>query len=353
MNESKPDKSIRILAIESSCDETAAAVVADGRQVLSNVISSQIAVHREYGGVVPEIASRNHLLALTPVVEQALADAACTLDDIQAVAVSHGPGLAGALLVGVSYAKALAYARQLPLIAVHHWQGHVAAIEIEHRLEPPYLALVVSGSHSGLLLVGEQGGRLLGCSHDDAAGEAFDKIARALGLPYPGGPEIERAAAGGDAAYVDFPRAWLPDSDDFSFSGLKSAVLNYLHHREQLGDPPRADEIKHIAAAAQQAICDVLSWKAVLAARREGLKQIVLVGGVAANGCLRRMTAERAAEQGITVSYPAPVYCTDNAAMIGVAAYRQYAAGDFADMRLNACPRLPLPVLAAGGAAEQ
>lgn len=333
---------IKILAIESSCDETAAAVVSGEGQVLSNIIASQIPVHRIYGGVVPEIASRHHLEAIAPVVAQALAEADCSFAALDAVAVANGPGLVGSLLVGVSYAKALAMALDLPLIAVHHWQGHLAAVKIEHRIAPPYLALVVSGSHSGLLSVGAEQSRMLGMSHDDAAGEAFDKLARALGLPYPGGPEISRAAARGNRNAYDFPRAWLPGTDDFSFSGLKSAVLNQLNRRRMTGGPLSEQEVADLAASAQEAICDVLSAKAVAAAKREGLPLIALVGGVAANRRLRELLAERAAVAGIRVCWPSPVYCTDNAAMIGIAALPKFATGEFAALDLNAEPRLPL-----------
>jgi len=337
---------VRILAIESSCDETAAAVVTDGKQVESNVIATQIPVHRIYGGVVPEIASRHHLEAIAPVVEQALADAHCTFADIDAVAVANGPGLVGSLLVGVSYAKALAMALDKPLLAVHHWKGHMAAIHIEHEVEPPYVALVVSGSHSGLLYVGKQEQHFLGMSHDDAAGEAFDKIARALGLPYPGGPEISRAAQKGDKDGIDFPRAWLPDTDDFSFSGLKSAVLNELNQRRMKQGAISEDEVCTFAASAQEAICDVLSAKAVAAAVRQKVNTLVLVGGVASNARLRELLQERAAQKGIRVLWPSPVYCTDNAAMIGIAAYPLYVRGEFAPRSLNADPRLPLPTAA-------
>lgn len=330
----------KILAIESSCDETAAAVVAEPNIVLSNIIASQIPVHRIYGGVVPEIASRHHLEAITPVVQEALSAASCTFADIDAIAVANGPGLVGSLLVGVSYAKALAMALDLPLIAVHHWQGHLAAIHIEHRIEPPYLALVVSGSHSGLLLYTASGSRMLGSSADDAAGEAFDKIARALMLPYPGGPEISRAGKQGDATAINFPRAWMEGTDDFSFSGLKSAVLNYLNQRKMKGDTLSEQDISDIAASAEEAICDVLSAKAVAAAKRENMPTIALVGGVAANDRLRALLQQRAAEQGINAIWPSPVFCTDNAAMIGMAALPKYQKKDFADLSLNAEARL-------------
>ncbi|MEG2213679.1 MAG: tRNA (adenosine(37)-N6)-threonylcarbamoyltransferase complex transferase subunit TsaD, partial [Clostridiales bacterium] len=265
----------------------------------------------------------------------------CSFAEMDAVAVSAGPGLVGALLVGVSFAKALAYALGLPLIAVHHWKGHIAALKLEYTLEEPYLALVVSGSHSGLVAVDKTGLRPLGMSHDDAAGEAFDKIARALYLPYPGGPEIARAAETGRADFVEFPRAWLPGTDDFSFSGLKSAVLNYLNQRRMKGEEFSPQEICHLAASAQEAIDDVLSAKAVAAAKREGLSVIAMAGGVAANGRLRQLLQERAAAENIRVVWPSPVYCTDNAAMIGAAAYAQYVAGNFAPLDLNADPRMP------------
>ena len=332
----------RILAIESSCDETAAAVVEDGRRILSNIIATQIPVHRIYGGVVPEIAGRHHLEAISPVVREALEQAGCTWQEVDAVAVTAGPGLVGSLLVGVSYAKALALALDKPLIAVHHWLGHLQAVRLEHELEPPFLALVASGSHSGLIEITAAGRRFLGRSRDDAAGEAFDKIARALGLPYPGGPEIAKAAAAGDRNRYDFPRAWLEESDDFSFSGLKSAVLNHLNHRRMTGGEPDRQEICDIAASAQEAICDVLSAKAVAAAERLRLPLIVLAGGVAANARLRELLSGRARSAGIRVLWPSPVLCTDNAAMIGAAAYDQFLAGDFAGPDLNADPRLPL-----------
>lgn len=332
----------RILGIESSCDETAAAVVEDGRRILSNVIATQIPVHRVFGGVVPEIAGRHHLEAISAVVEQALSQAGCSFGEIDAIAVTAGPGLVGSLLVGVSYAKALALALDLPLIGVHHWLGHLQAVRLEHELQPPYLALVASGSHSGLIEVTACGRRFLGRSRDDAAGEAFDKIARALGLPYPGGPEIARAAIKGDPARYDFPRAWLEGSDDFSFSGLKSAVLSLLNHQRMTAGEPDEQEVCHIAASAQEAICDVLSAKAVAAAQRLDLPLIVLAGGVAANARLRGLLEERASELGIGVLWPSPVLCTDNGAMIAAAAYDQFQAGDFADLSLNADPRLPL-----------
>ena len=328
---------VKILAIESSCDETAAAVVADGYQLLANVIATQIPVHQLYGGVVPEIASREHLISVVPVVERALQEAGLGLADLDAVAVTQGPGLIGSLLVGVSYAKALALAASLPLIAVHHLAGHMSAPFLEHPdLTFPYLALVVSGSHSGLAIA-EQAGhyRLLGQSRDDAAGEAFDKIARALGLPYPGGPAIQQAAAQGQPVY-DFPCAWLDDSYDFSFSGLKSAVLNFLNKKQMKGEPYRVEDV---AASAQEAIVKVLAAKAARAAEHFGLDTIVLAGGVAANQALRSRVQQLAPDK--RVVYPSPVFCTDNAAMIGAAALNKYAQGDFAGLDLNAQANLP------------
>lgn len=335
---------VRILAIESSCDETAAAIVETGNTVLSNIIASQVPVHRIYGGVVPEIASRHHLEAIAPVVAEALDAAGCGFSDLDAVAVANGPGLVGALLVGVSYAKALALALDKPLIAVHHWLGHLMAIRIEHNPSLPYLALVVSGSHSGLLVADKTGYRFLGISRDDAAGEAFDKIARTLGLPYPGGPEISRAAQSGNPHYVNFPRAWMAGTDDFSFSGLKSAVVNYINGRRMKNEPLTPEIISHIAASAQEAICDILSAKAVAAAKREDISTIALVGGVAANERLRQLLRERSEKEGIKAIWPSPVYCTDNAAMIGIAALTKYEAADFADMTLNAEPRLDIQI---------
>ena len=329
---------VKILAIESSCDETAAAVVADGYQLLANVIATQIPVHQLYGGVVPEIASREHLNSVVPVVERALQEAGLGLADLDAVAVTQGPGLIGSLLVGVSYAKALALAAGLPLIAVHHLAGHMSAPFLEHPdLTFPYLALVVSGSHSGLAIA-EQAGhyRLLGQSRDDAAGEAFDKIARALGLPYPGGPAIQQAAAQGQPIY-EFPCAWLDDSYDFSFSGLKSAVLNFLNKKQMKGEPYRVEDV---AASAQEAIVKVLAAKAARAAEHFGLDTIVLAGGVAANQALRSRVQQLAPDK--RVVYPSPVFCTDNAAMIGAAALNKYAQGDFAGLDLNAQANLPL-----------
>lgn len=329
---------VKILAIESSCDETAAAVITDGYKLLSNVVATQIPVHQLYGGVVPEIASREHLNAVVPVVRHALDEAGVKLADLEAVAVTQGPGLIGSLLVGVSYAKALAFSAGVPLIGVHHLEGHMSAPFLEHpQLTYPYLALVVSGSHSGVA-VAEAAGRyrLLGQSRDDAAGEAFDKIARALGLPYPGGPAIQAAAKDGEAIY-EFPCAWLDDSYDFSFSGLKSAVLNFLNKKRMKGEDFRMEDV---AASAQEAIVKVLAVKAVRAAREFGQQTIVLAGGVASNQALRERVKDLAPE--MQVVYPSPKYCTDNAAMIAAAALGKYQRGEFADWSLNAQANLPL-----------
>lgn len=329
---------VKILAIESSCDETAAAVVSDGYQIHSNIIASQIPIHRLYGGVVPEIASRHHLDAVVPVVDQALEQAHISMADIDAVAVTQGPGLIGSLLVGVNYGKALAFATGKPLIAVHHLEGHMNAIFLEHPdLKFPFLSLVVSGSHSGVVCAEAPGRyRLLGQSRDDAAGEAFDKIARALGLPYPGGPSIQKAAAQGEIKY-DFPQALLNEGYDFSFSGLKSAVLNFLNHMKMKN---RTYSVPDVAASAQAAITKVLAAKATKAAAETRLDTLVLAGGVAANLALRREIKNLAPH--LNLLYPSPVYCTDNAAMIGAVALNKYANGDFADYTLNAQANLPL-----------
>lgn len=328
---------VKILAIESSCDETAAAIVGDGYEVFSNIIASQIPVHRLYGGVVPEIASRHHLDAIVPVVENALAEANMTIEEVDAIAVTQGPGLVGSLLVGVSYAKAIAFAAQKPLIAVHHLEGHMQAVLLEHpNLTYPYITLVVSGSHSGVALATAPGEyKLLGQSRDDAAGEAFDKIARALGLPYPGGPAIQEAALKGEAIY-DFPRAMLKDGYDFSFSGLKSSVLNFLNRSKMKGEEFKMEDV---AASAQEAIIDVLATKAVHAAQEEGVETIVLAGGVASNQALRERVQTMFSGK---VLYPKPIFCTDNAAMIGAVALGKFHKGEFADMSLNAQSTLPL-----------
>ena len=331
-----------ILAIESSCDETAASVVKNGRTILSNVISSQIELHKLYGGVVPEIASRKHIEKVNQVIEEALKEADVTLDDLDAIGVTYGPGLVGALLVGVAEAKAIAYARKLPLVGVHHIEGHVSANYIEHPdLEPPFLCLIVSGGHTHLVIVKDYGEfEILGRTRDDAAGEAFDKVARAIGLGYPGGPKIEALAKEGDKNAIAFPRAKVNDSKmDFSFSGLKSSVLNYLNKCEMKGEEVnRAD----VAASFQEAVVDVLSSHGVEAAKELGYKKLAIAGGVASNGTLRAAMEEACQKHGYKFYRPSPIFCTDNAAMIGVAAYYEFKKGTRHGWDLNAVPNLRL-----------
>lgn len=335
-------KDVLILGIESSCDETAAAVVKNGREVLSNIISSQIDIHTLYGGVVPEIASRKHIEKINQVIEEALDKADVTLGDIDAVSVTYGPGLVGALLVGVSAAKAIAYAAHKPLVGVHHIEGHIAANYIEHKeLEPSFLCLVVSGGHTHLVRVLEYNEfEIIGCTHDDAAGEAFDKVARAIGLGYPGGPKIDRLAKEGNPAAIDFPRAKIDGHEfDFSFSGVKSAVLNYINSCEMKNiEINRAD----IAASFQQAVIDVLVGRAVNAAKKLGDNSIAVAGGVAANSALRAAMQKGCDENDIKLFYPSPVYCTDNAAMIAVQGYYEYIAGARSGWDLNAVPNLKI-----------
>ena len=336
------EKDITILAIESSCDETAAAVVRNGREVLSNIISSQIDLHKLYGGVVPEIASRKHIEKINQVIEEALLEAKCSLDDIDAVAVTYGPGLVGALLVGVAEAKAIAYARNLPLIGVHHIEGHISANYIENKeLEPPFLCLVVSGGHTHLVCVEDYGKyKILGKTKDEAAGEAFDKVARAIDLGYPGGPKIDKLAKEGDPNAIEFPRAHVGDSVyDFSFSGVKSAVLNYINgcKMKQI-EYNRAD----IAASFQKAVTDVLVDHAMLGVENYGLKKLAIAGGVASNSALRAAMSQACQERGIEFYHPSPILCTDNAAMIGAAGYYDYKNGIRSGWDLNAVPNLKL-----------
>ena len=318
---------IKILAIESSCDETAAAVVEDGRCVKSNIISSQIELHKLYGGVVPEIASRKHVEKVNFVVREALKEAGETLDSIDAIAVTYGPGLVGALLVGVAEAKALAFAKKKPLVGVHHIEGHICANYIEHPdLEPPFLCLVVSGGHTHLVDVKDYGKyEILGRTRDDAAGEAFDKVARAIGLGYPGGPKIDKISKEGNPEAIAFPRPKFEDSPyDFSFSGLKSAVLNYLNGCQmKVVEINRAD----VAASFQKAVCDVLVEHAMIAVKESGLNKFAIAGGVASNSALRAAFEKACAERQIEFYHPSPIFCTDNAAMIGVAAYYEYIKG--------------------------
>lgn len=335
-------KDILILAIESSCDETAAAVVRNGREILSNIIYSQIDLHTLYGGVVPEIASRKHIEKINQVIEKALEEAHVSLEDIDAVGVTYGPGLVGALLVGVAEAKAIAYAAGKPLVGVHHIEGHIAANYIEHKdLEPPFLCLVVSGGHTHLVRVKDYGKfDILGRTRDDAAGEAFDKVARAIGLGYPGGPKIDKVSKEGNPDAIVFPRAHIDDSPyDFSFSGLKSAVLNYLNGCRMKNESfSQAD----VAASFQKAVTDVLVGNAMHAVEEFHADTFAIAGGVAANSSLRAAMQKACQEKGVKFCYPSPVYCTDNAAMIGVAAYYEYMNGTRHGWDLNAVPNLKL-----------
>ena len=336
------NKEIKILAIESSCDETAAAVVVNGRDVRSNVISSQIALHTLYGGVVPEIASRKHIEKINQVIEQALSDASVTLDDIDAIGVTYGPGLVGALLVGVAEAKAISYAKNIPLVGVHHIEGHISANYIENKeLEPPFLCLVVSGGHTHLVKVLDYGKyEILGRTRDDAAGEAFDKVARAIGLGYPGGPKIEKVSHEGNPHAMEFPRAKIEDGPyDFSFSGLKSAVLNYINGCNMKGiEVVQAD----VAASFQKAVTDVLVGNAMKAIDEFKMDKFAIAVGVASNGTLREAMREACEKKGVKFYHPSPIFCTDNAAMIGVAAYYDFLAGKRDGLDLNAIPNLKL-----------
>lgn len=336
------EQDVIILAIESSCDETAVAVVKNGTEVLSNIISSQIDIHTLYGGVVPEIASRKHIERIDNVVMEALKEAKMTWEDITAIGVTYGPGLVGALLVGVSYAKSLAWALNKPLVAVHHIEGHICANYIENkRLKPPFMCLVVSGGHSHLVKVTDYGKyEILGRTRDDAAGEAFDKVARVIGLGYPGGPKIDKVSYDGNPCAIDFPRAKIADNEyDFSFSGLKSAVLNYLNGLAMKGQSyVQAD----VAASFQQAVVDVLVGHSMQALEEYRINKFAIAGGVASNSHLREAFKKACAEKGVEFFKPSPIYCTDNAAMIGVAAYYEYKSGNTADFSLNAVPNLKL-----------
>lgn len=340
MNQTEED--IYILAIESSCDETAAAVVKNGREILSNVISSQIDLHTLYGGVVPEIASRKHIEKINQVIESALSDSGLTLEDMDAIGVTYGPGLVGALLVGVAEAKAMAYASGKPLVGVHHIEGHVSANFIEHLdLEPPFMCLIVSGGHTHLVIVRDYGKfEILGRTRDDAAGEAFDKVARAVGLGYPGGPKVDKAAKEGNPQAIKFPRAKVEGNIyDFSFSGLKSAVLNHINHANMMGEEIH---IPDLLASFQNAVVDVLVSHTIDAAKEYGFKKVAIAGGVASNSALREGMKKACEKNGIAFYYPSPIYCTDNAAMIGTAAYYEFINGARAGWDLNAVPNLKL-----------
>lgn len=328
------------LGIETSCDETAAAVVADGREILSNIINSQISIHTSFGGVVPEIASRRHLENINDVIWAALDEAGVTMAEVDLVGVTYGPGLVGALLIGVAAAKSIAYAADIPLIGVNHMHGHIAANYLEHpELEPPFMSLVVSGGHTEIVNVPEYNRcEKIGGTRDDAAGEAFDKVARVIGLGYPGGPKVDRAAKQGDRDAIAFKRVWLePGSYDFSFSGLKTQALNYLNSERQAG---REIRVNDVAASFQEAIVEVISTKAVNAALEFGQDRIVMAGGVASNSRLRELISDKAAEHDIEVLRPSPLLCTDNGAMIAAAAYYAYQAGERSGYDLDAVPAL-------------
>ena len=331
-----------ILAIESSCVETSAAVVVNGREVLSNVIASQIDTHKKYGGVVPEVASRMHIEAISGVVEEALEEANITLDKIDAIGVTYGPGLVGALLVGLQFAKGLSFATKKPLIGVNHIEGHICANYIQHKeLKPPFVSLVVSGGHTFIVHVKNYGEyEVIGQTRDDAAGEAYDKVARALGLGYPGGPKIDKLAKEGNPRAIVFPKAnFHEETLDFSFSGVKSAVLNYLNKcKMQNIEVNKAD----VAASFQYAVIDVLKENVLSTCKKRNVKTIAIAGGVASNSSLRETLIKEASKRGIEVLFPAPILCTDNAAMIGSAAYFNFINGKISDLNLNAKPNLKL-----------
>lgn len=338
----KQEKDVFILGLESSCDETAAAVVKNGREILSNEISSQIDIHTLYGGVVPEIASRKHTERVNQVIRKALSDAGKELRDMDAIAVTYGPGLVGALLIGVSEAKAISFASGVPLIGVHHIEGHICANYLAAPdLEPPFGCLVVSGGHTHLVLTEDYGKyRILGMTQDDAAGEAFDKVARAIGLGYPGGPKIDRVSKEGNPEAIHFPRGKVSGSRyDFSFSGLKSAVLNYLNGCEMKGE---TISVPDVAASFQQSVVDVLAGHAEEAMDEFGFEKFALAGGVASNSALRSRMEELCREKNVKFYCPPPILCTDNAAMIASAGYYEYLQGNFAGWDLNAVPNLSL-----------
>ena len=333
-------KDIYILGIETSCDETAASVVKNGTEIISNVVASQIISQKRFGGVVPEIASRHHVEQITLVIEEALANAGLKPAELDAVAVTEGPGLVGALLIGVNAAKAFAFANGLPIIGVHHIAGHIYANELMQPMEFPLLALIVSGGHTELVIMEGHGSfKLVGETRDDAAGEAYDKVARVLGLPYPGGPQIDRLAAESDGQIV-FPRAWLePGSYDFSFSGLKSSVINYKHNLAQRGEEVNPS---HVAAGFQASVVEVLTTKALRAAKEFGVKQVIAAGGVAANKGLRSSLEETFKNEEIPFYVPPIALCTDNAAMIAAAGSAMFIDGIRGNLAMNGKPGMPL-----------
>jgi len=336
------EKDLIVLALETSCDETSCGILKNGREVMANIIYSQIDIHKKFGGVVPEVASRNHVEKISQVIDEALEEAGLELDDVDVIGATYGPGLVGALLVGLSTAKALSYALDKPLVPVNHIEGHICANYIEHKeLEPPFTCLIVSGGHTHIVHVKDYGVyEILGKTRDDAAGEAYDKVARTLGLGYPGGPKIDKIAKEGNPEAIDFPRIYLDKGSlDFSFSGIKSAVINYVHNKKQKDE---AINIPDLAASFQASVVEVLSEKLILAAKKTGTDTVVLAGGVAANSALRARLERRTAEEGLKFKYPSMVLCTDNAAMIGCAAYYDYMKGKTSDLYLNAVPNLKL-----------
>lgn len=336
------DKDIKILAIESSCDETAASVVINGRNIISNVINSQIKIHTEYGGVVPEIASRKHMENIVNVVDEALKEADMTLNDLDAIAVTNGPGLVGALLVGVSFAKTLAWSINKPLIPVNHIEGHICANYPENKdLEPPFVILVISGGHTYLAICSEYGKyEIVGQTRDDAAGEAFDKVARAIGLGYPGGPKVDKLSKSGNPDAFDFPIAHIADAPfDFSYSGVKSAVLNQLNTAKMNGMEINSADV---AASFQKAIIGSTVPKAIALCKEKNINKLAIAGGVASNSALREALQSACDTEDIQFCSPSPVMCTDNAAMIGAAAYYKYLNNEFSGLDLNAIPNLSL-----------
>lgn len=343
-----------ILGIDTSCDDTSASIVKDGREILSNIISSQSEIHKRYGGIVPELASRRHIEMIWPVVDEALSNAGITLDDVDAIAVCHGPGLIGSLLIGCAFAKSIAYAKKIPIVAVNHLEGHIFSVFLENRPDFPFLSLIVSGGHTSLYIINGFSQYVeLGRTRDDAAGEAFDKVSKLLGLGYPGGPVIDRLAKKGDANAFNFPRAYIPESFDFSFSGLKTAVKLEVQRsedrrqkaEEQENSEPRTLDTKFIsdiAASFQAAVVDVLVRKVEWGIIKTGIKRVVLSGGVAANSELRRKMEEMAEEREVELFLPSVSLCTDNAAMIAAAGYHHFKAGNIAGMDLNPKAYLPL-----------